>query len=554
MARRPRRDEERSMDSLMDAMTNVVGILLLILIVSSLGITAVVKKAIENLPEINEEQLMAMKASREKTLENLEDLRSTHASVIKTKIKEEDAAQLALALEKFEKENKDLAEKTSDLDELLAKSKELEPLKKQKQERNSVAIKQINDLEAALAAKPAVEPPKAREITLPDPRPADPDAYVYYVACKNQKVYVIGEPYELMAKILGVLDSNFKDLAYTDGGIGSYVHPFYTPGRDGKNVAHKVNFQARSRRAREELGYMNGVNVISPQNPGGKTVFNTLFGMNEEQQQSKKEWPVTKMRFDGNKVKAFFAKNAGKGELILNPVIVGDRIKIEVGFNPEKGLTTEQLFSSGSPFVDLVKKAAVNRRVIIMYYVAPDSFDAYLRARAYSTSQRVPAGWNLWEGERLTNLQPNKLRVSMPYNFAAMPRDDYLKVAKFAGPKLAAAVSNKVRNFEADLAKVPVPKTLKTPEEIQEFKDGLKAHRQAWAKSISYYVTELYRCPLAASQAIRAEEVVIDRHPPEVMFARIFRPYNPPNAPRPKPGPSKPPGKKPPGKPPLILD
>ena len=49
MARR-KAEEERSMDSLMDALTNVVGILLLILIVSSLMITSAVKVIVENLP------------------------------------------------------------------------------------------------------------------------------------------------------------------------------------------------------------------------------------------------------------------------------------------------------------------------------------------------------------------------------------------------------------------------------------------------------------------------------------------------------------------------
>ena len=71
MSRRARAEEERSMDSLMDAMTNVVGILLLILIISSLSISDAVRQIVENLPEVSEEQLAAMKVSREKTLKKL---------------------------------------------------------------------------------------------------------------------------------------------------------------------------------------------------------------------------------------------------------------------------------------------------------------------------------------------------------------------------------------------------------------------------------------------------------------------------------------------------
>jgi len=78
MARRPRADEERSMDSLMDALTNVVGILLLILIISSLGISAAVKKVVENLPEVSKEELEAMRVSRDRTLKNLTGARTDY--------------------------------------------------------------------------------------------------------------------------------------------------------------------------------------------------------------------------------------------------------------------------------------------------------------------------------------------------------------------------------------------------------------------------------------------------------------------------------------------
>ena len=47
----------------MDALTNVVGILLLILIVSSLGISAAVKKIVENLPEVTQEEFCLLYTS-----------------------------------------------------------------------------------------------------------------------------------------------------------------------------------------------------------------------------------------------------------------------------------------------------------------------------------------------------------------------------------------------------------------------------------------------------------------------------------------------------------
>ncbi len=551
MARRPRQEEERSMDSLMDAMTNVVGILLLILIVSSLGMTAAVEKAMENMPEISQEQLEEMRSSRKKTLDNLQDLRSTQNNVKETAIKPEEADQLALALDSFEKENADLASKTSDVDELLTKSKELEPVKLEKEIRNTKATRELNDLEAALAAKPLVESPPAQEITLPDPRPADPEAFVYYVACRKRKVYVIGEPYEVMSKIRTALDAQFTELAYQGNEIGYYTHNLLTTRSDPEKrpLPFMVDYQAKTKRAKEALGYMNSVSLKSPQLPAGRPIFQELFGANEASQEEKKEWSVAKFRLDKNKVKNFFEKNAGKGELTFFPSFPGDRVKIDIGLSPDRGIPENQLLSINSPFMELIDKAALNRRAIVMYYVSSDSFDTYLKARDYSTSKNVAAGWTLWDEERITNLQPNKLMESLPYDMSQLPASDYLKLSQFVGPKLAGAVNAKIDSFTADLESIPVPKELTDPKAIADFKTGLKENREQWAREIPNMVKLLYRTPLAVSEAKKGD-VLIQEHPPEVMFIRTFVPSNPPTAPRPAQGAPQGGG----GRPNLILD
>ena len=74
MARRARADDERSMDSLLDALTNVVGVLLLILIISSLGLSQAVKVVVENLPQVTKEDLKELKVRAENTRENLKKL------------------------------------------------------------------------------------------------------------------------------------------------------------------------------------------------------------------------------------------------------------------------------------------------------------------------------------------------------------------------------------------------------------------------------------------------------------------------------------------------
>ncbi len=539
------------MDSLMDAMTNVVGILLLILIVSSLGITAAVKKIVENMPEISVEELEAMKSSRQKTLDNLAELRSTKAEV-EEQIDPEEVEQLALALEQFEKENEELARMTSDLEELLAKSKELEPIKEEKEERNTEAVEQLNDLEAALAAKPKRNEPPPREITLPDPRPADDQSLVFYVACRHEKLYVIGDPYELMVKIRDALDANFTRLVYRGGEIGSYVHNINSTRENDRGGFEplRADFQARTRRDKEALDYLKPVNLKSLKLPEGRSIFERVFGTNENQQESKREFPVRKFRLDQAKVQEFFEANASKGPLVYHPEFAGDRIRIEVSVNPEQGLTEEQLFSGDSPFVELIKRANVLRRVALIYYVAPDSFDIYLKARDYSTLQRVNAGWVLWNSERLDNLRPNRTRDRITYNLNALPDEEYLQLSKFLGPIVAEKVNARIDSFEKDLETVPIPENIKGQNQIDEFKAGVREHREKWAEEAMYDVMNIYTTPLAAAQVDRLEEIAIDVQPPEVMHARIFRPNGVPNAPIP-PARDRP---EPTGPKPIILD
>ncbi len=54
MGRRRRKDSGASLDSLLDTMTNVVGILVIVLIVTQLGVGDAVKRISANLPDISE--------------------------------------------------------------------------------------------------------------------------------------------------------------------------------------------------------------------------------------------------------------------------------------------------------------------------------------------------------------------------------------------------------------------------------------------------------------------------------------------------------------------
>ena len=135
----------------MDALTNVVGILLLILIVSSLGISAAVKKIVENLPEVTQEELEAMKVSRDKTLKNLQELQIIKANTKDNLPTEEEQALITAELEEIEKNSFVLtpgryvgaADQEEDDEPFDQKMKRLTTLLKQQQEEGAKLDQQI---------------------------------------------------------------------------------------------------------------------------------------------------------------------------------------------------------------------------------------------------------------------------------------------------------------------------------------------------------------------------------------------------------------------------
>jgi len=544
------------MDSLMDALTNVVGILLLILIVSSLGISAAVRQVVENLPEISEEELEAMKVSREKTLQNLEDLKQTHTNTLNNLPTEEEAASLAAELKEFEKNNEELAEKTSDIEEWKAKVDQEKEKKEKNEEKVTVADKKNRELAAILAQTPEVEVTKAKEVAMPNPRRADEESRAYYLVCKNEKLYYIGDPYEHAFKIRDVIDQNFSDLAFTGKAIGSYTYSLKSLKKNDRGSYLPVTEEFRiSRREKEALGSWNTL-VAKWSSRTGEiykkelSIVDRIFGDDD-----KAEIPISKFRYDAKKITEFFGD--GKyGPRDFKYFVTkgnGDRMKMALGMKEDGGWTPDQFLAANSEFEQACKRAAIARRVFFYYFVAPDSFDTYLQARAKSEQFRVAAGWTIWTGEKI---EPKAIpqMTSIRYNLNQLPKDDYMKVAQAVGPYMVAELNKELTEVDARI-QAAVPKELNGAKK-QEFVTALKASRSAWnASRFQPYVISIFQAPLALQEASFEKEIAIEIHPPEIPGIRTFAASRPPSAP-PKPQPAKPTPPKPPApkKPTIILD
>jgi hypothetical protein len=535
------------MDSLMDAMTNVVGVLLLILIVSSLGITAAVKKVVENLPEVTQEELEAMKVSRDKTLKNLEDLQQTHQNLEKTIPTEDEAAKLIADLEEFEENNEDLADKTSDIEEWKAKVEEVEAIKEERDKLVLEADKRDRELAAILAQTPEVEVKAAREITMPNPRMADVEAQALYCICKYGKLYFVGDPYQHALKIRDVIDQNFTDLVYTGKAIGSYTYAIKDTSKNDNDNYESITEKVRlSRREREALAPWDNLKLNVKSRDGVEiketSVLNRIVGADDEA-----ELAVHKFRYDLKKILDYFGDGKFGPRDFKYHIQKGAGDRIQMSFEPreaEGGWTPDQFLAGNSEFEQLCKQASTNRRTLFYYYVAPDSFEVYLQARAKSEQFRVPAGWSIWNGDKLSPLG-KPFRQSIRYNLDVLPDAEYMKLANSIGP-------NMVEQLNLEYAEFTERVSSSLPGEITEepakkaFIETLTKERMEWnASRFQNYTLDIFRTALAAQEASGETEVALEIRPPEIPLIRIFTPSNPPSAPAPPPS-SKPAPKLPP--------
>ena len=191
--RRRQKEVGGSLDSLLDTMTNVVGILIILLIVTQLNVGEKVKEIRENLPDISIEELQSIKEKVDLQKKQLTQLQE--AIEDPKEMKEVDPVKL-------EQLKKQLAE----LQKLLSKPiKEIklsnlsqEDLKKEKEkleklkEKIESELKELEKLTAQLVDIPLPLPgPPAKVVKMPDPRSAPKGAKALKFLCTNEKVYPI---------------------------------------------------------------------------------------------------------------------------------------------------------------------------------------------------------------------------------------------------------------------------------------------------------------------------------------------------------------------------
>ena len=173
----------------MDTMTNVVGVLIIVLVMVGIGLARSVNKVLSDLPPVTVEEHAKLKEEFEKTKPKNDPQKV-----------DEETAKLAKDLKKSTEDLKTLdvtndkqPVKLIDLDDL---QKQLEAKKKERDAKKTAVEKMLADLDqlkARLDTTPVYVPPPAVVVKLPNPRPMPDKAEVQHFLVAGGRIFFLND-------------------------------------------------------------------------------------------------------------------------------------------------------------------------------------------------------------------------------------------------------------------------------------------------------------------------------------------------------------------------
>jgi hypothetical protein len=188
-SRKNRGDEAASFDSLLDTMTNVVGILVIVLVITQLGVQKAVKRIEENLPTVTPEQLEAARRAAAEPAADPEKIARELAA-----LKPPTEAELAALRKQIEELRRRLLKDPAvekEIAQLQAKLADLEKRKAEAEKKEDEEARRKKDLEAKLSQTAVRQAPPALVIPMPAPRPAEKGSVEVTVLCRHNRVIPI---------------------------------------------------------------------------------------------------------------------------------------------------------------------------------------------------------------------------------------------------------------------------------------------------------------------------------------------------------------------------
>jgi hypothetical protein len=349
-------EDTGSLDSLMDALTNVVAVLIFVLLLVNCEVSQKVVQMMEDLVPASPEEIQKLKDMLKqieidkKKLEELKklppppkvDLDSINQkiSALQTLIKDKKSA--------IDTNNKNIAELQKLHDEKLA-ARDAEQVKA------NAMMEEIASLEAMLDTTPVAKDIPATEITIPATRPIPEGAKVHYAYITGDRAYFVDLP-KYMEEIAEILDKLKDDK-------GNLI----ATGEKTEEEEDKKLSAAEKKAAREK-----------------------------EKAEAKKEKPVV---FDRDKVLPILSEKLKK---ILPPGLGGSVFsnpwwgyaRMDIGLDPKGGTPLEALSQPTNGFASDISKLRPPNDVL-MFVVDSPSMYTYALAREIAEKKGIPCGWSI---------------------------------------------------------------------------------------------------------------------------------------------------------------
>ncbi len=231
-----------NLDSLMDTLTNVVGIMVMMLVVTQLDVRETVQRIYAALPDVNEEELEQARKEAEALRKLLKELNGGKvdpnllAKRDETSLAEQKRliAELRKALEELKKSKVDVAS--------LKKEKEKEEAKVDKLETAiTKASKEMANLKALLAKTPEAKQPPPVQITLPNPRTAPKGVSPVDFVCQGRRIRPMDVSVLRKIAVNEILNATRGKLA---GGLECDKMVKHFEKKDVGNAFYRLKFQS----------------------------------------------------------------------------------------------------------------------------------------------------------------------------------------------------------------------------------------------------------------------------------------------------------------------
>jgi len=335
----------------MDTMTNVVGVLIIVLVMVGIGLARSVNKVLSELPPVTVEEHAKLKKAVDETKPQNDPQKVDEENV---KL-EKDLQKATESLQTMDVTKDKQVVKLIDLDDL---QKQLEAKKKERDTKKTGVEKllaELDQLKARLDTTPVYQPPPAVVVKLPNPRPMPDKAEV-------QHFLIAG------SRIIFLYDEQFTELV-----------------------------EAELKRAEPTIA----VSRETVKGADGKPVM--------VKDKSGRSSPQRKIVFDAKKLGDYFARarlgnRDVKVEVIPSPN--STRIPMKITPVPNAGETIEQARNLVSVFQTLLKKFKADPKAVVWFHVYKDSIPTYLAAREFADQMGVPVGWDIYGTPSFSRTMP----------------------------------------------------------------------------------------------------------------------------------------------------